>query len=566
MSKLQKLVLHHKDGTSEFIIKDENAPAFDEAQNKTDEEKAQARMNMNASKASLLYASLSSAIADLNNGMAENVINNKTAPVEVFTAQNGEKVVRLLADVSESAQIDIATDMTLVLNGHTLNLTTEGAQLVFAAGTNCKVNGEVAGSAIKKENITSSGNLNTVLVYGDLRVCGGSYSIGGSLTGIPKVFGVGPDCKVIELDGVELLATNTSTTTTKATKTIQSQALRTIVKNSTAIASSQKGVQTIHVQAEGALEIEDSAITATSPTSACGVLPSKCKAVIKNSTITATSAQAASGMQPTSGANIKIENSHISASGYNAHGIQATAADVSITVANSVIFTDAHGAHADTGYSCSQGIKSNGTVVCIDTDVTGTHTAVQSSGNLFVKGGTFSGYSHGGFYFIHDAEHQVYINNATLEVGIYHGSFEDFGSNDSTHRAIKLAGFYLGQDELDSPGISVFMDGCTIEGEAGEPFVVRPAAPSYTNALYISNTANNATTSKPIRLNGYAEQDLGNRAEMKIGMGCSFTPADTTNPECAEETGKLYRRMKEDMPMDGRDFAALLAYAEAQNT
>ena len=46
MSKLQRLVLNHKDGTSEFIIKDGNAPAFDEAQNKTDEEKAQARENI----------------------------------------------------------------------------------------------------------------------------------------------------------------------------------------------------------------------------------------------------------------------------------------------------------------------------------------------------------------------------------------------------------------------------------------------------------------------------------------------------------------------------------------
>lgn len=51
MSKLQRLVLNHKGGTSEFIIKDENAPAFDEVQDKTEEEKAQARENIGAASA-----------------------------------------------------------------------------------------------------------------------------------------------------------------------------------------------------------------------------------------------------------------------------------------------------------------------------------------------------------------------------------------------------------------------------------------------------------------------------------------------------------------------------------
>ena len=101
------------------------------------------------------------------------------------------------------------------------------------------------------------------------------------------------------------------------------------------------------------------------------------------------------------------------------------------------------------------------------------------------------------------------------------------------------------------------MDSCTIEGQGGEPFIVRSGATGTTNTLYISNTVNNATASNPIRLN---QGQTTNRAEMKIGTGCNFTPADTSDPQWAEETGKLYRRMKEDMPMDGRDFNALAAY------
>ena len=538
--------------------------AIVKCENLTEEQKAQARQNIGAIGSRVFYANLAAAVADLNNGTAANAALESGAAVEVLALDSGEKVVRLLADVSESAQIDINADMTLVLNGHTLNLTTAAAKLNFAAGTNCAINGEVDGSAIKKENITSTGNTNAVLMQGDtLCVRGGYYSIGGSFTKVAMFFGVAATCKVIDLDGVEVLAKNTHTSTTAATKCIQAQAVNTILRNSTLSAEVQTVAQAVHVVSTGnKVEVNGCNIFVSASTSntkaaaECMNITAEC--VAKNSTFTATGYNA-NALELKE--NATIDHCTIEAAGFTAKGAKVDAG--TSTFKNSKIFANAHGAHAQDGYSHSIGIRSAGTVICMDTDVTGTHSAVQNEGNIYVKGGTFSGYSHGGFYFVHAAAHNAYINNAVLRFGVNEGFFEDFGSNDAENKAGRLAGFYFGEGyDGRSPGISAYIDGCTIEGAGGEPFVVRDAVAGSTNTVYISNTVNNATTDNPIRLN---KGQTTNLAELKIGMGCNFTPADTSDPQWAEETGKLYRRMKDDMPMDGRDFAALLAYAEVQN-
>lgn len=536
MSKLQRLVLNHKNGTSEFIIKDENAPAFDEVQNKTEKEKAQARKNIGAAAegevcgGSVLYASLSAAIADLNNGTTANAVTDRNSPVEVFTAENGEKIVRLLADVSESTQIDITADMTLVLNGYTLNLTTAEAYLNFAEGTNCTINGEVEGSAIKKENITTTGSCYVINTSGKAtKVIGGYYSVSGNLSKASIIFRATALCNRLEIDGVEALAENSQTTIAVVDKCIQSQASFTAVRNSTLTAAALKAL-CIHIVAQSG-----------------NAVICDCKAT-GNSLLTANTMSAAGCLN--SATSCEVINSTFEAAAYTVEAVLVKSGK--LTIKHSSVFADALSGHA--GQSSAIGIINQATLTCIDTDVIGTHSAIESYGDLFVKGGTFSGYAHGGFYLTHGAENKAYINNAVMRFGVYEGSFADF-------EAVAYAGFYIGLDSLDSPGISVYMDGCTIEGQGGEVGVVRAGAVGTTNTLYISNTVNNST-SQSIRLN---KDQTTNRAEMKIGMGCNFTTANASDPQWAEETGKLYRRMKDDMPMDGRDFNALNAFLQAQN-
>lgn len=512
-----------------------------------------------AARANLFYTSLSSAVADLNDGATDNAVTDSNSAVEVFTAENGEKIVRLLADVSESALIEVDVDMTLVLNGHTLNLTTAEAYLNFAEGTNCTINGEVPGSAIKKEGVTGTSSLSTCITVNargkKFKAVGGLYTLKGSIAKLAMCFRVNDVCEEFLLDGATVDVENTKATASAA-KGIQSQGPRTVLRNTTFAVTSQGKSTTVHiVSANGAAEISNCDITSVTTVDASGVqsvaVDMTATYKVENSTITA-SGYVAGGILSKGHGN--IANSTITAAGFKAQGIDNSSCAV---VVNSNVFTDAHGAHTDNGSSNAIGIASQSaaTLVCIDTNATGTHSGIQNSGDLFVKGGTFSGYSHGGFYFVHGTENKVYINNAVMRFGVYEGSFEDFDSNDTTHRAEALAGFYMGLDSLDSPGISVYMDSCTIEGQGGEPFVVRAGAEGKTNTLYISNTVNNATATKPIRLN---KDQTTNRAEMKIGVGCNFTPADTCNPPYAEETGKLYRRIKDDMPMDGRDFNALM--------
>lgn len=522
------------------------------------------RAQIGAARAHTLYLSLSSAIADLSNDTTANAVDDSAAPVEVFAAENGEKIVRLLADVSESAQIDITTDLTLVLNGHTLNLTTTGAYLNFTAGTKCAINGEVEGSAIKKEGLTaSSGGVYVVNSAGDsLRCVGGSYVVSGSYTAVLAVR-IPEGCKNVELDKV-----NISVSTTVASSTgcycIQSRAEKLIVRNSVLSANGNivMGVNVIAGEAEiYNSQLRSESHGASDKMGAChGVLvkdnngsakivQSKIE-VYAYGDIDAGYGVKASGL-------VECLDSSIFA---YAHGIKSGAYGISSTstavCVDSYIFADARSGHVN-DINIAIGINNTGVLTCIDTNVVGPHSAIQSSGDIYINGGTLSGFSHGGVYLVHGAENQAYINNAILKFGVYEGIFEDFSAD-------AYASFYIGQSELDSPGISVYMDSCTIEGQGtapyGEAFVVRPGAVGTTNTLYISNTVNNAVIFRPIRLNGYEGENYGERAKMKIGMGCNFTTADATNPQCAEETGKLYRRMKEDMPMDGRDFNALAEY------
>ena len=458
----------------------------------------------------LCYASLSAAIADINNGTTKNAITGNTGKVEVFAVESGEKYVRLLADEDVKTRIDINKDIILVLNGHTLNLTTPTAYLNFAKGTNCIINGEVAGSEIfcGREDIPveASATVNMITADGNLRVLGGTYSLYGSFAGVTMVFRSTATSAIFAFNGVNISATNTSASSTKPAMCIQTQSAKAIINNCQLTATAKTIAYAIRSVGSN-VEMESTSITATAsadPTNA--------------------STAAIAGMTTSGTAILK----------------------------NSTVFADAQDARSDRDVSI--GITNTGTLVCMDMTVTGTHSAVENKGNLYVRGGEFRGYAHGGFYLAHNSSHDAYINNAVIEVGVERSKLDFLFTKDNGEESNPLAGFYLKNEQ--SQGACAYIDGCTITGKANELFAVNPCSTDHTNTVYISNTTNNAAATT-IR--------VGQKAEAKIGMGCNFTVTQNVkedNQQWAEETGKLYRRMKEDMPMDGRDFNALLAYQD----
>lgn len=474
----------------------------------------------------VLYTDLETAIADINGGTTtRNTTDIGSAKVQVFTADNGRTAVMLLADISVAAQIDISKDIDLVLNGKTIYLTTAAAILYFAQGIKCCINGEVAGSAIKKEGLTLPDNDWAVNVDCEsLRIVGGTYTMDGNFQKATILFRVNATCKSFEIDGSTLYSANYSTDAANSyTKAVQTMAAVAIINNATITATGNERV--VCVQGAASINITSSTLSAkTSGSGAYCIQAQGSNCVVTDSTLSAIG-----------GDGIATDDT----SPEKAFAIYGAAGNM--TIKRCAVFADAEGSHADADSSC--GVNFNGdTLTCIDSEVTGTHSGVQCSGNLFVKGGTFRGYSHGGFYLIHSPEHYAYINNATIRFGEYMGNQENFTGS-------ALAGFYFGKD-TGSKGISAYIDGCTIEGKGGEPFVVRAGASGYTNTLYISNTTNNAQATSPIRTGG----------QLKIGVGCNFTSANASNPANVEETGELYHRLLDTIPMDGRDFNALADY------
>ena len=483
----------------------------------TEEQKAQARANIGAVEnpaTEHYYANLSSAISDINAGTDSLEVAPASAAVKVLRCDSGKITVKLVEDVSESVQIDISADVDIDLNGHTLYLTTAGAYLNFTEGTNCTINGEVAGSEIRKNGTSTS----TDMIYfinadgNSLRLCGGSYYVNGTYYYV--IYGIYPSskCTNFEMDGIDLSIDVVTSTVVYA---IVAQGSKQHIRNSSVSVNATVGSNPIDtVQAYGYYQTYGND---------CSVTNSEVSVVVGGEYLTTTSKLKAYGL-----AFNKVPNA---------------------TVKDCVIIADAPGDDSTTHNAIGIVQSGSGVLTCVDTDVTGTHSAAQCEGDLYVTGGTFNGYSHGGFY-LHGDGTSAYINNARMIFGEYTGVFTDvsFGAG---------AGFYIGDPKFSKNGISVYMDGCTISGTGNEPFVVRPAKEGSTNYLYISNTQNNSSASV-IRLNGEANQEYGDGAKMEIGIGCNFTADDTTHPEDAKETAMLYRYVKEDTLLDGRDFDALM--------
>lgn len=212
---------------------------------------------------------------------------------------------------------------------------------------------------------------------------------------------------------------------------------------------------------------------------------------------------------------------------------------------NSTVKADAIDCHA-TGYNSMAVELRSGTCYIDNCVVYGTHSGIQNKGNLYVNGGTYTGFCHGGIYFAQGSSGVVCINDATFRAGNYEGEFDYSGKTADIYGA-----FYVGGS---SDGV-VNMDNCTIDGTdcTQGVFVMRSGSGETNNTVNISNSD---------IVNGTIRIDPNSNHRVNIGMGCNFTPSNTTTPADAVETNDLYRRNYAGKDLDGNDYDALLGIVE----
>jgi len=165
-------------------------------------------------------------------------------------------------------------------------------------------------------------------------------------------------------------------------------------------------------------------------------------------------------------------------------------------IKNSAIIAEgnykANAAGTDYG-SSSNGISSAGELKLYDCYVWGAHSGVRATGSVYVDGGTYEGYGHGGFYLAGGGT-TSYFYNATTSWAPMRDGFMDDG-----RAGTNGAGMYIGGGSSAS-NITAYFDGCTFNTVDANGFtydgwtpprygiVLRTSSGESNNKVYISNS------------------------------------------------------------------------------
>ena len=177
---------------------------------------------------------------------------------------------------------------------------------------------------------------------------------------------------------------------------------------------------------------------------------------------------------------------------------------------------------AKTDYATStRGIDNEGIMVLKNCYVYGCHSGVRSMGTLYIDGGTYEGYGHGGIYY-GGSQTISYAKNAIIRLCDMKNGYDDgvAGTN--------KAGFYIG----GASNVTVYMDKCDLYGSY-YPAVLRSSGGEKNNALYISNSKVNENMTKYIRNDGSTNK-------VYIGTGNNFTTSNVYKSSYAVSTTEDY--------------------------
>ena len=329
-------------------------------------------MEMNCCSYHSYYGSIREALEGIRNNTVSSCQPGK-ALVEVIRAAGQRPVIRLLENADEPEVISVTENVVLDLNGKRLNFVAAGC-LNFAAGTDCVIVGTYAGSTVYKKVYASTENPYLVNAGGSLKLEGGRYVIDGSKESAYLAVKAASTCGLLELEGCRVSATNDAENTTAGVKSIQTQAEKTVVRDSKITATAKHYAHGLYGMRE--MSVENSEIIVNAGTgNAWGIHNAAGNLTIANSKVNATSSSFEAFSVRSDGGNVNVVRSRINANSDTG----AACGMYSISGADSEM--DKTVVMARTGAGIARGILIDSGVVSV--------TVIHSSYSVHISGSPF---------------------------------------------------------------------------------------------------------------------------------------------------------------------------------
>ena len=249
---------------------------------------------------------------------------------------------------------------------------------------------------------------------------------------------------------------------------------------------------------------------------------------------------------------LNVENTTIKADTDSAKSAYGIANYDRANVIESTIFADAPDNSVDSnGYAI--GIQNDAILYATNTNVSGTHSGLSTTGSAYISGGVYDSCSHGGMYILNNGEGETFVKDATIRCGDY------TGVHDSTlFSNTKLAALYFGDSGENSNGEIAYFDGCTIEAVGANHVVaLRDSHGEDINVFNISNSTISEGTN-------YIRMD-GPTIKLNIGVGTNITTNRLGSTSNYEYTNELYRKFGNDTDILGKDFNSIFEACATKN-
>lgn len=416
------------------------------------------------------YSTLSGAVSDVNAGtVGDNAdADREDAVAGIYTDEDGKVSVVLLQDAHENSGVVTEKDMTLVLGGN--KFSTDDIYVIKIDNGDLTIDGRIPESCLY---LNTSGAVTRTITgsatAGTLTILGGSYINDTTATSSSSVVSTGGKT-VIKDASIEIKDKGAGHVYAIWSPPLSTASLS--VKNTDIKVFSETASQVyaFTVQCPSA-EISSSNITCEGGGDWTIGIYNESNAVVSDTTISC------------------------EGTGRNTFGIQNKKHAI-VSGCNIIASSPYEGTSDSKDYLLSsEGIHNNAgaDLQLFNCKVKGTHSGVASNGVLYVNGGTYAGYAHGGFYFSGSGTEndnvKDYIENATIEECEWFGKYEH---DDATaHGAVSNhAACYIGGGTGDNY-ISVCMNNCVINATRWSA-VLRGTSGEHDLSLYISNSSINS--------------------------------------------------------------------------